>query len=58
MVNSLDGSNPTQHLLRAIEGAEISHHSTSSIREEEQFALGILSSAGDVSFKIIFHKFS
>jgi hypothetical protein len=24
MVNSLDGSNPTQHLLRAIERAEIS----------------------------------
>jgi hypothetical protein len=55
MVISLDGSNPTQLLLRAIERAEISstRRSAPTFREDEQFALAALTPAGDVSWKTI-----
>jgi hypothetical protein len=54
MINSLDGVNPTQLLLRAIEHTEILPNRTApTFREEEQFALAILTPAGDVSLEKI-----
>ena len=53
MINSLDGSNPTQLLLRAIEHTEAaSIRLAPTFREEEQFALAVLTPAGDVSWAI------
>lgn len=50
MINSLDDSNPTQLLLRAIEGVEgLSNQLAHTFREDEQFALAVLSRAGEVS---------
>ena len=54
MINSLDDSNPTQLLLRAmIEGTGgSSNQLANAFREDEQFALAVLNSAGEVSSHI------
>jgi hypothetical protein len=50
MVNLLDASNPTQLLLRAIESAGIASNGlTHTFRGDEQFALAVLTPAGEVS---------
>ncbi|KAF9522721.1 hypothetical protein CPB83DRAFT_864011 [Crepidotus variabilis] len=59
MVNALDNSNPTQLLLRAIQVGGISSPETGPItsrtfKEDEEFALGVLSPTGKIiqAFKI------
>jgi len=47
MINSLDDSNPTQLLLRAIDRNAIP--STIKFAEDEQFVLGLLNAEGNVS---------
>lgn len=49
MVNSLDKSNPTGLLLSAMNIAGISSTSCRTFKGDEEFALGVVSPAGDVS---------
>ncbi|KAJ3501111.1 hypothetical protein NLJ89_g9487 [Agrocybe chaxingu] len=49
MVNSLNSSNPTQLLLRGIEVAGLSPSISTTFKEDEQFALGVVGPSGEIS---------
>lgn len=64
MVNTLNGSNPTQLLLSAMKNSGIGIALSGTFKEDEQFSLGVLDSAGKASpfFTVFFssralHKF-
>ncbi|CAA7268452.1 unnamed protein product [Cyclocybe aegerita] len=49
MVNALNSSNPTQLLLRGIEVAGLSPSISTTFKEDEQFALGVVGPSGEIS---------